>query len=240
MKTTIGFTNKFYTLWKVSEPYKEKNEHGTITKQDCFFVQNLSFDLEKAKAKINGPFEIDLELRGSSFFSRELSFEKTDPKTLSTFAFGKYYDEEIQNCNDLNYLRWYFQETDHETAKKIILDAGYIFEDERIFSPEEHEEYIQNKKRKEYIESLDHGHHYCNGERIQLEIKQSGSFSFGGFYGVVNVITYETKEGKVVKYMGAAFPDVSADNFTTVNATISHDNYKGNEETKLKRIKILK
>jgi hypothetical protein len=41
----------------------------------------------------------------------------------------------------------------------------------------------------------------------------------------------------MVKYMGSTPPEVATDDFTPVIATIKHENYKGQPETKLQRVK---
>jgi hypothetical protein len=51
---TIGFTNIYYTLWEVSEPYETPIFYkgvkvGSNTKQHLCYIQNLSMDLDEAK-----------------------------------------------------------------------------------------------------------------------------------------------------------------------------------------------
>lgn len=70
---TIGFANKFYTLWEVSKPYRVYiNEYQFYMRTDFTYYKNLSFDLEKAKKKMSdSKYNIDLNLKGSSSWSFE-------------------------------------------------------------------------------------------------------------------------------------------------------------------------
>lgn len=96
-------------------------------------------------------------------------------------------------------------------------------------------EWIEKKRR----DAAASGHWFTNGSKVEVKIKETGGFSFDTQFGTTYVCIYETEDGKLVKYMGANPPDISKDNFVQVKATVKHDNYKGQDETKLQRIKLL-
>ena len=61
MKQVIGFTNKYYTLWKVSDPYIYwKSDESTVERIDYIYIKNLSMDFDSAKSKMDGEYDIDL------------------------------------------------------------------------------------------------------------------------------------------------------------------------------------
>jgi hypothetical protein len=92
-------------------------------------------------------------------------------------------------------------------------------------------------EQKRLLGSLATGHHFENGKRVDLKIKEVKSFNFGTQFGTTWVVLYATECGKLVKYMGANPPEVSKEGFTQVKATIKHDYYNSDPETKLQRIK---
>jgi len=239
MTTTIGFANKYYTMWEVSEPIRiQLSKYTYRTEQVFSYIQNLSFDLDKAKAKVSGKFEVDLSLRGSSTFTKTSDVTSDAPENI--FKFGKYADQDIREVNDVKYTLWYYEQTQNEFAKKLLLDNGYVENDGKVISAEYSEILKETQSRKDSINSLDDGHHFDDGKRVSLELKQVDFFSFDGPYGTTYIITYASKCGKKFKYMGSAIPDVSNIEFHNVKATIYHSDYKGEKQTRLKRINVIK
>ena len=233
---TIGFTNKYYTLWEVSEVYEERvSEFDYYEKQDFIYIKNLSMDFETAKSKLTRNFDIDLDLRGESTFIR--SSEKMNDAPDEVFKFGKYCGNDIVETNDISYTYWYYQQTKNPIAKQFLLNNGFVEHNDEVISEEAYQEIQYDLQREKYLNSLEKGHHFENGKRISIELKEIDSFSFDGYYGTTFVITYASKCGKIFKYMGGNPADISRDEFQTVKATIKHDNYNGENETKLQRIK---
>jgi len=195
------------------------------------YLQNLSFDFDAAKRKAaeqSSTYDIDLSLRGESSWHRDS--KKMNDAPAGHFAFGKYSGQKFAESDDLNYLRWYFNQTDDEIAKGILEENGYgICGNSEMLSPRD----------LEIATSHVNGHHHKHGERIKLHIKEIDVFGFEGRYGWTSVITYTTANKLKFKYIGSAFPAVSKDEFTAVKATILHDNYNGVDETKLQRISVL-
>lgn len=139
----IGFAKQYYTLWNVTEEtmYKTVNDkHFAVgTKTTFTYYQNLSTDLEKAisKAKSMGVtiLEVDEGLRGKT---RSFSSVKNrdDIYNDNQFKFGRYEALQIEDCEDVKYLVWYFGETDSKVAAKQIvrLDDSYSFDGKSLLS----------------------------------------------------------------------------------------------------------
>lgn len=233
---TIGFTNKYYTLWEVSPVYEERvSEFEYYEKQDFTYIKNLSTDLETAKSKLVGDFDIDLDLCGASNFTR--SSKKLNDAPVNVFCFGKYCGKDIIETNDVNYTDWYYQQTKNKVAKQLLIDNGFVEYNNDVISEEAYQKIQYDLQRENYLNSLANGHHFENGKRLSLELKEIDSFSFDGYYGTTFVIKYASKCGKIFKYVGSNPADISRDEFEDVTATIKHDNYNGENETKLQRIK---
>ncbi len=111
---TIGFTTVYYTLWNVSEPFEKPVFYngmkiGSQTCQNFTYCQNLSHDLERAKAKLaDQPYEIDLELRGHSSYTRVIGSNIKDRENYydqDCFSFGRMEGVKISECTD-NWQLW--------------------------------------------------------------------------------------------------------------------------------------
>ena len=139
----IGFANKYYTLWDVSEEtmYRTVNDvhFASGTKTTFTYYQNLSTDLEKAisKAKSMGVtiLEVDEDLRGKT---RSFSSVKNrdDIYNDNQFKFGRYEALQIVDCEDVDYLVWYFGETDSKVAAEqvVSLDDSYVFDGSELLT----------------------------------------------------------------------------------------------------------
>ena len=284
MTQVIGFTEVFYTLWEVGEPYEvpvyyKAMKVGATIKQDVVYIQNLSKELDKAKAKMKGDYKIDLELRGHSSFTRTLSSNIKDRENYygsDCFSFGRMEGCMFAECTDVwqldramreekslrrrVYARLRLAELGElirydwkETLNKVVMEpdgnggmiekrtpeGDFEFEFDRMVRhryawPKQ----VEKFEREKYLASFTAGHHFTDGSKVTLEIKEIDAFSFEGRFGTTYVRTYATKCGKQVKYMGSSPAEISNENFVEVAATIKHDNYKG-AETKLLRIKLL-
>lgn len=83
------------------------------------------------------------------------------------------------------------------------------------------------------------GHFFTDGTRVDLQLRRVDSFDFETQYGRTYVEHYVAPDGKMFKYMGNSPADISETEFTMVKATVKWDNYKGQPETKLQRIKVI-
>jgi hypothetical protein len=97
------------------------------------------------------------------------------------------------------------------------------------------------KVREEEARAKMSGHYFNVGDRVQLEVKQKDYFTFETAYGTCCIQTLVTPDGKLFKYMGSA--PIAFENkelFITIKGTVEHQVYKGVNETKLKRITVVK
>lgn len=110
----IGFSKKYFTLWKVTETEAETNANGVFLPyraKDEQFIKNLSFDEKKAKRKAIlenvEDFEIDFNLCSPKYWKKSL--------------------DEL-----------FFEYCEHrkESVKKILLENGFGEVDGQIVFPE--------------------------------------------------------------------------------------------------------
>lgn len=155
----IGFANKFYTLWNISEERRDLgNGHSyIITHND--YIKNISFDKETALAQYPDA-KLDETLKGHT---RSWESTKEVWDNVDVFRFGKYKYEKINN-SDLSYLTWYWGQIygDHkEYVGSILKDNGYEIrtwgeDNQYLMSPEDLEnERKQNEETNEFIKTLD-------------------------------------------------------------------------------------
>ena len=115
---TLGFANKFYTIWDVQErPIYITDAYGNhhlcrIDTQFCY-LKNVAFDKEVAMAKYpNTP--LDENLRGKT-----RDFERTgnDQRTTDIVWFGKYNGQLLTKIadKDFNYILWM-----HENCARYV------------------------------------------------------------------------------------------------------------------------
>jgi hypothetical protein len=224
----IGFAEQYYTLWNVEKTIVEMNRFQTKEKTHFLYIQNLSKDFDKAKAKVNEPFELDLDLKGDK---REF-YTEGEPQGVipnDVFKNGKYRFEKIADCIDIKYVLWYYSETNNECALKVLLNNGFQLVEGVLYNAED-------AKKQKHSLGLKRGHLFEDKKRIELKIKTIESFSFEGHYGRTYIEIYETSCGCEVKYMGSNPPNISDEVFESVKVTIKHDNYSDLDETKIQRI----
>lgn len=143
----IGFANKYYTAWEISETtYSTLSGSRTIT--NYCYLRNLSMDLEKAKEKFDGEF-----VEGLRGYSKSFEVVK-EIEDNTKFKFGKYQGKHFDEVNDLDYMKWYFNECDDEPRKEnlkcILLASGYHFgKGEICYNDEEWSKIIKLEKESE-------------------------------------------------------------------------------------------
>ena len=121
--TAIGFTNKYYTLWEISEETRPLGNGRSYIVTHYNYIKNISFDKETAISKYPNAV-IDENLRGKTQ-SWETKKEVWD--NVDTFRFGKYKGEKITG-SDISYLEWYWDQvySDHKDyVSKILKENGY-------------------------------------------------------------------------------------------------------------------
>ena len=235
---TIGFTTQFYTLWEVGKPYKVAvSEHQWYDKQDFLYIQNLSKSLDEAKKKLEGQnYVIDLDLRGLHSWTK--SSELMNDYTDQQFSFGKLAGSDISACNDIWQLNRAMKseqgQVRQDLAKDRLIEIGeLIMVGGEFISKQEYDILVRNEEQ-----SKGHGHYFVNGEKVELKVSVESSFGFDTSFGYTCVVIYKDSEGRKFKYMGSCPPVIEEVNFR-IKGTVEHTSYKGQNETRLKRIKIL-
>lgn len=262
---TIGFTSVYYTLWSV-KIWTRYGANGSAYEVTSYaYLQNLSMDLEAAKDKINkmsnGLYDIDLTLRGEwgTRYDRERMIKDMD---IFRFSFGKLQGQDIREATDVWQLeRAMNQEPNIKRrvyARRRMIDLGELVRRNWLETVSKAvggdnwdmdnmennfikvcRKWMPKRLAKYYTEVADRmGHFFEDGKRIEMQVKQIRSKYIDTAYGTMWIITYETSEGQVVTYKGSTLPNISKTEFTTIKATVKHDEYKGTKQTLIQRIKV--
>ena len=170
----IGFTEKYYTLWNVTT-------EGKYTYYQ--YVQNLSMDFDKAKAKQPTAL-IDLSLRGHR------SFKVENKIANNCFLFGKYREQLIaDHKDDKEYIKWYYNHLDNDALKTpinaLIQEIGYVLHNGKAYTENELEERI---KLEQYFPMFENK--LKNHESFQFNAKKNLKVTFDEFdveIGVINI-----------------------------------------------------
>ena len=234
MRQVIGFAEQYYTLWSFNNDMT-----------DGYFVKNLSMDFELAKSKVDGEYTIDLNQRGfSSWHSNGQDLREAEE---DEFSFGGLRNDKIMEATDVWQLeRACKEETPgrQKIAVNRLMEIGaYDLVPFRngYWTRAERDEIRENEKELKRLASLKGGHHYSHGDRVELELKKLDSFWFESPYGGgCAVVTYESKDGKIFKYLGGRpTEEIGKERFHKICATIKHSEYNHKDETKLLRIKLI-
>lgn len=159
---TIGFANKYYTLW---DCYTETNytENGVkVTKNHNIYLKNISFNREKAE-KLYPEAKFDETLKGVSRSFTKVFKEYPD----NVFKYGRYEGRLFKEVTDYDYMKWYFTTTSVDQQKQlrpILEDNGYYIFPRfdgalDIMTKEEHEgelkrEREQFEKKENILETM--------------------------------------------------------------------------------------
>ena len=234
MKQVVGFAEKYYTLWMVN-----------ADDSDGFYLKNLSMDLDVAKSKVEGEYEIDLERRGTTWSFP--SYASQPDADIDEFSFGLCRNLKIMDSNDVWQLE---RATKCETtperqnlAVKRLMELGdYDFVPFRdgYWDRKERDEILTTEAEEQRVANLERGYFYNHKDRVELELKLLDAFSFSGDYGGCYVRIYESIDGRIFKYLGGSPTNaINGNSFCRVSATIKHSEYRGEQETKLLRIKAI-
>lgn len=234
MKQVIGYADKYYTLWSFSDDMT-----------DGWFVKNLSMDFELAKSKVDGEYTIDLSQRG--FSSWHSNGQDMREAREDEFSFGLLRNTKISEATDI----WQLEracKAETPSRQKIAVnrlhqlgDYDFVLFREGYWQRAERDKVLAEEEELKRIESLENGHHFNNGEKVHLELKELYSFWFESSYGGCAVVAYESIDGKIFKYVGSCPNNgIGNERFHKVCATIKHSEYNREDETKLLRIKIIK
>ena len=183
--TAIGFANKFYTLWQISEETRDLGNGHSYIVTYYNYVKNISFDKETAMAKYpNAVF--DENLRGKT---QSWNTEKEVWDNINIYRFGKYKYEKIDN-SDLNYLAWYWDQIygDHKEYVGEILKAnGYE---------------IRTNTYTDYYGETRTSTYLISPEELEIERKNNEA---------LNEIEKKLQNNEVVEFVSECNPDVLGD-----------------------------
>jgi hypothetical protein len=154
----IGFANKFYTLWDVTEDKFTDNNGRKGSRVYKQFLKNVSLDEQTARSKYpDAP--IDMTLRGHSSFS----LVKYESLPSDVFPCGKYMNKPIAQCTDYGYLLWcidsMFDDERRAIAEEVLLSSGlYGKIGERILTIEQIADIEEREAKLDaYISLLEQG-----------------------------------------------------------------------------------
>ena len=166
---SIGFANKFYTLWEISTEIRHINEGHSYEITNYRYIKNISFDKEVALAKYpNVPFDEDLKGKTQSWNSTKEIWDN-----VNVFRFGQWKYYNIDTFSDTSYIEWYWDNCCGEDHKKhvgeVLESRGYEIRTKEwiskdgyknthvwLMTPEDlKEERIQKEKVENTIKSLE-------------------------------------------------------------------------------------
>ena len=211
----IGFANKFYTLWDITEETRPLGNGRNYVITHNTYIKNISIDKAAAFAKYPG-VQFNECLRGMTRSWDSAPKEVWD--NVDVFRFGKYAYEKIADNTDTNYLEWYWEQVsgDHkEYISTILKSRGYEIRtwgdgNEYLMSPEALTlEEMENKKFTETLAMVkstntlevlidanpDEDGHYRNGNVIYVfpEVKEN---YYNGFIYYLPVLNGKAKRIK--------------------------------------------
>ena len=163
---SIGFANKFYTLWDVSSDEITTGDatygYSSYTKVYYTYIQNLSMDEENAKKKASEKgcknLEVDRELfgRNNSFYKEIKTSSYIGDRLDWICKWNPYLGVDINEITDVDFLYRYYQKYDNVFAKKFLLQNGYVFfkDWDDIITQEQYDNILAYKANQEIIKSI--------------------------------------------------------------------------------------
>lgn len=269
-KMVIGFGGEFFTLWYISNPYKHywgKELHQFEWRIDRLFKKNLSKDREAAVAKFEKmyptlPVEVDVDLKGHSRWDivKKDKKEPVDHEPARLWYVCPYtpdvkdndlrtYEKDLDGSNRRLfwslYLNWFpsLEAPTFKQKKTFVLIRTKLVEFGELVKFEgeyQSPKRIEAIKKKRQLNRIKKGFHLTDGQRSELELKEVDSFFFENYYTSFYIKTYKDKEGRAFKYLGNNPPNIDSAKFYKCKGTVNHTEYKGEQETRLKRIALVK
>lgn len=246
----IGFSGTYYCLWSwITETNYSMSGNGSYVATSGYtkyhYIKRISTDIDKVK-KLYPTLSIDMSLRGKTWVFTDNNFKNQLALAHDVFPKGyKGVGTKIMESNESKNL-WSLYLTveigigrNRVYARRRLIELGLLvrycnggmyYRNRNYCTPAQA---AQLELQKNNIK----GHFLENGSRVKLMLKQVSSFSFDTQFGTCFVVEYKDAENRVFKYKGNTPPYFeNKDCFTTINATIKHSNYKGQDETLIQRI----
>lgn len=238
----IGFTEVYFTLWSgftnyVTLPTGEKAPSSSA----YTFVKNLSIDFDRAVDKVKAlgeDFEIDLSIRGLSNFVRYYPI----PTQINEFSFGKLKGQSIVFSSDVWQLeRAMKEEPNLRTrvyARRRLIDLGELVRYSHIDHNGVSQKYIKRSEIDAHTYNANKGHYFEEGKRVEIEVRQCGKLSyFDTSFGTTFIQRFITRDNKALLYKGGSPINFGEEDYMTIKATVLHEEYRGEKQTRLQRIK---
>lgn len=134
----IGFANKFFTLWQLTERLVDTPCGGSEIVREYTYVKNISIDEETAKSKYPGvEYDDDLKGKTGSFTIYANANKKRKIEYApNVYHFGKYEGKTFEEAGDINYAVWFFYTCDYGRGEydrgrclmEYLKKFGYVFE----------------------------------------------------------------------------------------------------------------
>lgn len=228
---------------------KANSPHVNPFQFQCVLSDNLVEAAHKAKNYCgNTPIVID--------FNRQNAIKEYQRWTPDVVRFGKNYGLKISECEP-NFIIWvakgcplydnkyecwgnhYFGgEAFMPIAQQVAIDMKLGVMYKEMFMA--NEQYAKFVAKEQLLDSLIHGHHEKNGERITKEMTIVRVGGYESIYGYINILTMHDEEKKMYTYKGGSFPITAANgDKIKLTATIKHDIYKEKATTYIQRVKII-
>jgi hypothetical protein len=264
----IGFTEVYFTLWRITRFAGVEHCHYLQNLSiDFAKAQHKVSELLSANGGYYGhDFEVDLDLRGDNGHSyfRKLAAKRYEPYQLAISRFAgtdmrtidaneEYFSGYIKHkygvepeYKRMSGLLWatYLNKEENTVrglrrrviARSCLVNTGILVRVGREYlTPAQ----IKTRKDRELKEAAINGHHEVDGKRISIKVRAIGKAgSFDTQYGTTYIQSFIDENGRLFKYMGSNLPDIGEE-FSAIKATVKHDTYKDQQETKLQRIKLL-
>lgn len=138
---TIGFANKYYTLWNVVTK-NQKHGHEDHQWVSYEYYKNISTDINKVRELYPG-IEINEALKGMTHSWNSAPVITWD--NVDTYRFGKYKDCSIEGIGCDDYVAWYWNQVSGEHRAfvgKVLESRGFEVETDEngnqwLWSPED-------------------------------------------------------------------------------------------------------
>lgn len=268
----IGFTNHYFTLWNVRVENRREPSGIEWELIHYRYMQNLSMDLDAARVKImklTDQHAEDFTLRGDNGWQYTTK-RQIKGMDLFRFSFGKLTGQDMRTSTDV----WQLERAMREEvsprrkvyARRRLIELGSLIRrqwlDRRVITDNAKEWDSENPENNIYRVKLNWmpvrlakymdeigsktGHHYTNGARIVLSVREVSrkSFEVPNRYGyggpdtiTVYLVNYLTDDDKIVTYKGGSPLPISEDHgeYIQIKATIEHGSYKEQNQTSIKR-----
>lgn len=193
--------------------------------ETVFYVKNISKNKHVAFSKYPG-VEFDETLKGVTvIYDTELK-----GIDMTKFLFGKYNGQTLIECEDTDYLYWYYRCATYNKQKSIIreelLKRGFVLVNDALFSPNEYEKYCSQLKEMNNI---------LNDIKTGQQIHISRNLNVAGDYWINHYICLHFNNYKQLQYgdMFYALPTIKGVGKRVKNKNIILTDYnieKNNEQ----------